>query len=259
MTTDNTTTTQDTTVDTVKKFVLKFDLSAYRPSVVCESTGFYSELIGDYKFSNVVYVKNLLVKNFIAREESADYDNKQQQQQTIWVYDMNNATNTTTVYRAPRIIFWPCDGDFKAMQTALTSSKISATFFDSQIVKHMQSVGIPATRENVRAYRNSYKSEISKLLKQEILDRKSTATVARHFDKINGNSYFSVNLSNGIYQINVPAQYGYGDAKGLIIRALKLDVPRNIRSGEYLDSLGITVVDNGYSLKRDMFQAAFHI
>lgn len=240
---------------TPKKFVLKFDLSGTRPSVVCESIGFYSELIGDYVSSSTTCVKDLLVKHFVAREE-ATADNTQK----FWVYNVKaKSTNTATVYRAPRIIFWPIEGDFEAMQTALTSSKISATFFDSQIVKHVQSVGIPATRENVRVYRESYKEQISKLFLTEILYKKSTATIVRWFDNISGNSYFSVNLSNGNYQINVPAQYGYGDAEGLVMRALRLECPRYMRSREYLDSLGITVVDLGYSLKREMFKAAFYI
>lgn len=244
------------TTTPVKKFVLKFDLSGTRPSVVCESIGFYSELIGDYVSSSTTCVKDLLVKHFVAREE-ATADNTQK----FWVYNVKaKSTNTATVYRAPRIIFWPVEGDFEAMQTALTSSKISATFFDSQIVKHMQSVGIPATRENVRVYRDSYKEQISKLLLTEILYKKSTATIVRRFDKINGNSYFSLNLNNGNYQINVPQQYGYSSAESLVVRALCLECPRTMRESEYLTNLlGVQVVDLGYSLKRDMFQAAFHI
>lgn len=245
------------------KFVLKFDLSAARPSVVCDSTGFFSELIGDYKFSNVANVKNLLIKHFIAREEAADYDNKQQQQQqqqqTIWVYNVNTKNTTTTVYAAPSIAFWPVEGDFEAMQAALTSAKISATFFDSQIEKHLESVGIKTTRENVRVYRKSYISQISKLLLEEILNKPSTAYVARCFDRINGNSYFSVRLTNGSFSINVPMSYGYGDAEGLVIRALRLECPRTMRHGEMLASMGVTIVDNGYSLKCEMFTAAFHI
>lgn len=243
--------------NSVKKFTLKFDLDTARPSVVCESTGFYSELVGDYTFSNVAYVKNLLVKHFIVREEAADYDNKQQQ--PIWVHNVNNTNITATVYRAPRIIFWPMEGDFETMSNALTSSKISATFFDKQISQHLESAGVVVTRENVRIYRNSYKEQISKLLLDEILSKRTIAHVARWFDKVNGNSYASVNIFDGIYQINVPLSYGYGSVENLIIHALKLELPRNMRSGEYLESMGISVVDLGYGLKREMFQAAFYI
>lgn len=244
-----------TTITPVKKFTLKFDLSAARPSVVCESTGFHSELYGDHKFSNVAYVKNLLIKHFIAREE-ATADNTQK----FWVYNAKaKNTNTTTVYRAPRVIFWPTEGDFEAMQTALTSSKISATFFDAQIVKHLESAGVVVTSENVRVYRNSYKDQLSKLLLSEILEKRTIAHVARWFDKINGNSYASVSVFDGLYQINVPMSYGYGSAENMVIHALKLELPSNMSTGEYLDSLGITVVDLGYDLKREMFKAAFCI
>lgn len=240
------------------KFVLKFDLSATRPSVVCEAANFHSELFGDYKFSNVADVKNLLIHHFVAREEAADYDDKQQQQ-TIWVYNVNSTNATTTVYRAPRIVFWPCAGDFETMSNALTQPKVPATFFDVQIVKHLESAGVAVTRENVRVYRDPYKDQISKLLLNEILEKRTIAHVARWFDKISGNSYFSVSIFDGLYQINVPAQYGYGDAENLVIHALRLECPRTMRPSEYLASMGVTVVDLDYSLKREMFTAAFHI
>ncbi len=236
------------------KFVLKFDLSAYRPSVVCKSTGFHSELYGDYKFSNVAAVKDLLVKHFIAREEE-DTTNTN----TFWVYNVNNTNITATVYRAPRLAFWPVEGDFEAMASALTQAKVGASFFDVQIEKHLTSVGIKTTRENVRLYRKPYIAQISKMLLEEILNKPSTAYITRWFDRINGNSHFSLNLSGGRFSINVPMAYGYGNAEGLVVRALRLDWPRTKSACDVLTGHGVTVVDLGYSLKRNMYRAAFHI
>lgn len=244
---------------TPTKFVLKFDLSAVRPSVTCEATKFHSELIGNYKFSNVTHVKNLLVKHFIAAQNYKSHENKQLS--PIWSYNVNTKSNTTTttIYAAPSIGFLPIEGDLETMQAALTRVKISASFFDNQISKHLDSVGIKTTRANIRAYRESYKGQISKLLVEEILTKRSKAYITRWFDKLNGGSYFSLNLSSGRFAINVPMSYVDGNIEGLVIRALRLDWPRTMRARDVLKAAGISVVDLGYRTKGELYKAAFHI
>ena len=258
MANDNTTNnaTQDTTVNAdVKKFVLKFGgFDTTRPGVVCESENFWSELYNEY---SEIEGKRLLIGHFISAQNYKSYENKQPE--PIWSYNVNTNTTTTTIYAAPSITFFPLHGDLETMQRALTQAKISATFFDGQISKHLTSVGIPATRANVRVYRKSYTSQISKLLIEEILTKRSTATVARWFDKLNGNSYYSVCLSNGAFSINVPLAYGYGDAENLVVRALRLEQPRTVSACNVLERNGITVVDLGYCTRGELYKAAFRI
>lgn len=237
----------------VKKFVLKFDFNDSKFSATCDNAEFERSLLCD-KLSHE-YAKTELIKQFI---KSQNYNENTTQK--IWFYDMKqNTNNTLTIYCAPRIDFKPCADDFETMSDALTTVKVPVSFFDTQIIKHLESVGVVVTSKNVRIYRASYKDQISKLLLSEILSKRTMVYVARWFDKINGNSHSSVSVFDGIYQINVPVQYGYGSAENMIIHALKLDMPRTMCSGEYLTILGMTVVDLGYGLKREMFQAAFCI
>lgn len=238
---------------TIKKFVLKFvDFNTTRPGVTCESENFASALHSVDKFAANTHKKTLLIKHFIASQ------NEKTQPEQIWSYNVTTK-NTTTVYAAPSIAFIALPGDLETMQAALTSAKISATFFDSQIEKHLESVGVKTTRSNVRAYRESYISQISKMLIEEILNKSSTAYVTRWFDKANGNSYFSVSLNNGQFAINVPLAYGYDNAENLVVRALRLEQPRTKSARAVLEELGIAVVDFGYKNKGELYQAAFRI
>lgn len=239
----------------VKKFVLKFGgFDTTRPGVTCDSENFASVLYNEY---SEIEGKRLLISHFIAAQNYKSYENKQLS--PIWSYNMNTKSNTTTIYAAPSIGFLPIEGDLETMQAALTRAKISASFFDNQISKHLDSVGIKTTRANIRAYRESYKDQISKLLLEEILTKRSTAYITRWFDKLNGDSYFSLNLSSARFAINVPMSYGYGNIEGLVIRALRLYWPRTKPACDVLNDAGITIVDLGYKNKGELYKAAFHI
>ncbi|MFW9606726.1 MAG: hypothetical protein ACMV0I_09340 [Pseudomonas sp.] len=256
--TTDTTTTQDTTVDTVKKFVLKFEnLDTTRPGVICDAENFASVLhSGHY---SVEQAKTMLISHFISAQNEKTNEIGNTSQETIWSYNVNTKSNTTTIYAVPKINFLPIEGDLETMQGALTQAKISASFFDGQISKQLDTVGIKTTRANIRAYRKSYISQISKLLLEEILTKKPTAYVTRWFDRINGNSYFSVSLSSEQFAINVPMAYGYDNAENLVIRALRLECPRTMRARDVLERNGVTVVDLGYCTKGELYKAAFHI
>lgn len=236
----------------VKKFVLNFDFKDSKFSATCDDAEFERSLLCDELSQE--YAKVELVKQFIKSQNYNETTNRK-----IWFYDMKQNTNTTTIYCAPIIDLKPHACDLETMQAALTRAKISASFFDSQIEKHLESVGIKTTRANIRAYRESYKDQISKLLLEEILTERSTAYITRWFDKVNGNSYFSLNLSSGRFAINVPMIYGYGSAENLIIRALRLECPRTMRARDVLRAAGINVVDLGYRTKGELYKAAFHI
>lgn len=248
-------TTQDTTVNTVKKFTLKFEgLKTARPGVTCAAENFWSVLYSDNYSAK--QAKTTLIGHFISAQNEKTHENKQPE--ALWSYNVNTKSNTT-VYAAPSIAFIALPGDLETMQRALTQAKISASFFDVQIEKHLESVGIKTTRANVRVYRKSYIAQISKLLIEEILTKRSTATIVRWFDRINGNSHFSLNLSGDQFAINVPMSYGYGNAEGLVIRALRLEQPRTVSARAVLEELGIAVVDLGYRAKGELYKAAFRI
>lgn len=240
----------------VKKFVLKFGgFDTTRPGVTCDSENFASVLYNEY---SEIEGKRLLISHFIASQNYKSYENKQLS--PIWSYNVNTKSNTTTtIYASPSIGFLPIEGDLETMQAALTRAKISASFFDNQISKHLDSVGIKTTRANIRAYRNSYISQISKLLLEEILTKRSKAYITRWFDKLNGGSYFSLNLSSGRFAINVPMSYVDGNIEGLVIRALRLNWPRTKSARDVLNDAGITIVDLGYRTKGELYKAAFHI
>lgn len=89
--------------------------------------------------------------------------------------------------------------------------------------------------------------------------RDIVATCRRWFDKINGNSYFSVNIqipreSGGYRQINIPFQYGYGDhwkweTAGMLERIGVFD-----KTSQDPYSLPVMWIDQGHGIKRDMFK-----
>lgn len=265
-TTNNATTAQDTTVNTtvkntvkntVKKFVLKFvDFNTARPGVTCAAENFASVLHSDNYSAK--QAKTALISHFISAQNEIARENNQPS--PIWSYNMTTKSNTTTtaVYAAPKINFIPIKGDLETVQSALTQAKVCASFFDSQIEKHLESVGVKTTRSNVRAYRKSYISQISKMLIEEILNKSSTAYVTRWFDRVNGNSYFSIHLSSGQFELNIPLSYGYDNAENLVVRALRLQ-PRTVSARAVLEELGIAVVDLGYRTKGELYKAAFHI
>lgn len=71
----------------------------------------------------------------------------------------------------------------------------------------------------------------------------------RWWDKVNGNSYFSVNLTIGKYAINLPFQYGYdSQPKSEVFKLLELI---NIKSDN------INFIDKGFMLKRAMFKGLY--
>lgn len=241
---------------TIKKFTLKFEnLDTTRPGVTCAAENFASVLhSGHY---SVEQAKTMLINHFIAAQNEKMSENNQSS--PIWSNDVTTKNTTTTIYAAPSIAFIALPGDLETMQAALTTAKVAPTFFDNQISKHLESVSIKTTRANIRAYRKSYISQISKMLLEEILTKKTTATVVRWFDKLNGNSHFSVSLSSGQFELNIPLSYGYGDAEGLVIRALRLEQPRTKSARKALKVVGVSVVDMGYRTKGELYKAAFHI
>lgn len=97
------------------------------------------------------------------------------------------------------------------------------------------------------------------------------ANCRRWFDKVNGNSYFSVNIQipmrNGKYrQINIPMQYGYGNHWQYEVIDLleKIGVIHSIPYYEngnknygYLSEYPVEFIDYGYMPKRNMFDGMY--
>ncbi|MFW9606727.1 MAG: hypothetical protein ACMV0I_09345 [Pseudomonas sp.] len=145
---------------TIKKFTLKFNLTTDRPSASCDAVGFFAELLGSAK-GYETHAKERLINSFIREQEFKT------QTKNLWSYEMKAKNDTVTVLATPKITFLPLEGDLEAMQGALTQAKISASFFDNQISKHLDTVGIKTTRANIRVYRKSYIAQISKLLSKK--------------------------------------------------------------------------------------------
>lgn len=87
------------------------------------------------------------------------------------------------------------------------------------------------------------------LIKENYNGETIQANSRRWWDKVNGNSYFSVNIKIGKYAINLPFQYGYGSQpESEVFKLLELI---NIKSDN------INFIDKGFMLKRDMFDGFY--
>ena len=88
------------------------------------------------------------------------------------------------------------------------------------------------------------------LIRDEYLGNEITAHGRRWFDKVNGNSYFSVNVKIGKHAINIPFQYGYGSQW-------------ESETNHILNKIGITTrqkinfIDSGYMTKKMMFEGLY--
>ena len=86
-----------------------------------------------------------------------------------------------------------------------------------------------------------------------------SATCRRWWDKVNGNSYFSVHLSipreNGWRSLNIPFQYGshWEDVTVDTLRIIGLDLPK----ANYNSELPIYFIDEKWCNKRDAYHGIY--
>lgn len=88
-----------------------------------------------------------------------------------------------------------------------------------------------------------------------------SASCRRWWDKVSGNSYFSVHISiptgAGIISLNVPFQYGYGSHWEYVtvdtLRIIGLELPK----AEFNRELPIHFDDQGWTLKRNAYHGVY--
>lgn len=103
------------------------------------------------------------------------------------------------------------------------------------------------------------------LMREEYNGEKIEATARRWFDKVNGNSYFSVRVIiptiSGSRWLIIPFKYGYGNqweyetVSTLRKMGFFADKPENAFRSE----LNITLNDTGYGLKKNMYTSEYYI
>lgn len=137
----------------------------------------------------------------------------------------------------------------KKIEEAAVVANVSKKFFDGE----MREVGITPTKES----RVEYRLKEAAWLKGVVFNNIKEIFIRRWWDKHYGNSYYSMHLVaylDNTYTMNIPMQYGYGDAYGLIRQAGI--VTDDILVREWLEQHNITVVDEGYGRKADMYKSA---
>lgn len=127
------------------------------------------------------------------------------------------------------------------VEEAAVVGKIGKKHFDAE----MREAGITPTKETRAQYLTSQAS----WLKHMVFSGLKEIRIRRWFDKTYGNSYYSMKLvsyvDNTQYVMHTNMKYGYGDSYSLLRQ-----------SGIALEYNGITVVDEGYGLKADMYKSA---
>lgn len=136
------------------------------------------------------------------------------------------------------------------VEEAATIGKIGRKFFDEE----MKESGITPTKES----RIEYKAEQASWLKHMVFSSLKEAYIRRWFDKQFGNSYYSMKLvsyvDNTKYVMHTNMQYGYGDAYSLLRQSGI--APEGCLVREWLKYNDITVVDEGYGRKVEMYKSA---
>lgn len=134
----------------------------------------------------------------------------------------------------------------KKIEEAAVVGNIGKKFFDEE----MREVGITPTKES----RVQYRLKEAEWLKGVVFNNIKEIFIRRWFDETYGNSYYSLrlvaSLDNTKYEMHVPSQYGYGDSHSLLRQA------GIITDWEWLEQHNITVVDEGYGRRADMYKSA---
>lgn len=135
----------------------------------------------------------------------------------------------------------------KKIEEAAVVGYVGKKFFDSE----MRDAGITPTKES----RIEYRIKESVWLREIVFNNLKEIYIRRWFDRTFGKSYYSLRLvayiDNTKYELHIPQRCGYGDSHSLLRQA-------GIAPSDciWLEHNGITVVDEGYGRKSDMYKSA---
>lgn len=139
-----------------------------------------------------------------------------------------------------------------AMLQGINPSLGFKELINNEVIKQ-RAIGSKFSARDIKEARELIIKDIIKhcleLIEDNYTGQPIKATCRRWWDNVNGNSYFSVNVNLGKYAFNIPFQYGY-------------DNQYKSETEKQLSLIGISVpniqyIDNGFKLKREMFQGIY--